>query len=208
MAKDNLTPEEKLLKIIENPNVEKRSPSVIGRMKAAGAAPLKDWLGIFHIDRDILKRFNLKLVNVVIAVVCLVITIVWIFNFAINGLGMSRRFDQIIAGPAAVEREEQKSQKTDVSIEEALTQVKRRNMFTLMPSKEEAQASVDIGLTLGNLKLVGILWSDNPQAMIENSKEQKTYFVSRGDKIGDIEVRDIMRDKVKIGKGAEEWELR
>ena len=54
MAKDNLTPEEKLLKIIENPNVEKRSPSVIGRMKAAGAAPLKDWLGIFHIDRDIL----------------------------------------------------------------------------------------------------------------------------------------------------------
>ncbi|MDP3790870.1 MAG: hypothetical protein Q8R38_02375 [Candidatus Omnitrophota bacterium] len=208
MAKDNLTPEEKLLKIIENPDVPKRDMSLAGKMKSINAAPLKSWFGRLHLDKSILKRINLRLINKIMAVACLIITLAWIFNFTATGIGLAKRFKQVISGQEASRQEEKILAKVDVNIEEALTQIKRRNMFTLLPSKAEAQASVDIGLTLGNLKLVGILWSDNPQAMIENSKEQKTYFVTKGDKIGDIEVRNILRDKVVVGRGAEEWELR
>lgn len=208
MAKDNITPEERLLKIIENPNVEKRSLPIGVRIKSMSVSPLKDWLGSLRFDKDSFKKFNLKLVNKIIAVICILITLAWIFNFISTSVKLSGHFKKIASGEVTTGREEKLPPKIDINIDEALTQIKRRNMFTLLPSKEEAQASVNIGLTLGNLKLVGILWSDNPQAMIENTKEQKTYFVSKGDKIGDIEVRSILRDKVIVGKESEEWELR
>ena len=208
MEKDNITPEEKLLKIIESPDVQKRRIPVSAKIRSLSALPLKDWLNNFHLDKDSFKRFNLKLVNKIIAIVCILITIVWFFNFLSTSIKLSKRFKQVAIDQTISTQEEQARQKIDVNVEEATTQAKRRNMFTLLPSKEEAQAAVNIGLTLGNLKLVGILWSDNPQAMIENTKEQKTYFVSSGDKIGDVEVRKIFRDKVMVGKDAEEWELR
>lgn len=208
MAKDNITPEEKLLKIIENPNVEKRRVPVAAKIRSLGALPLKDWLDSFHLDKNSFKKFNLKLANKVIIIICAIITVVWVFNFLSTGIKLSKRFKQITMSGAVSTQEEQKAQKIDVGIEEATAQASRRNMFTLMPSKEEAQAAVDVGLTLGSLKLVGILWSDSPQAMIENTKEQKTYFVSKGDKIGDIDVRNILKDRVVVGKGTEEWDLR
>lgn len=208
MAKDSLTPEEKLLKIIENPNIEKRSLPLSSKVRSLGAGTVKDLLARFHIDKNLFKKFNFRTINIIIAGICIIVTLVWLLSFIRSGMVLAGRFRQITADAGASVQESQKKPKIEVNIEEALAQVKKRNVFTLLPSKEQAQASVDIGLTLGNLKLVGILWSDNPQAMIENSKEQKTYFVSKGDKIGDIEVRSILRDKVIVGKGAEEWELR
>ena len=38
--------------------------------------------------------------------------------------------------------------------------------------------------------------------------EQKTYFVSAGDRIGGVVVNKIFRDKAVIGKDGQEWELR
>jgi len=37
-----------------------------------------------------------------------------------------------------------------------------------------------------SLKLVGISMSDNPDAMIEDTKLQKTYFVKMGSMVGDL----------------------
>lgn len=208
MAKNDITPEERLLKIIENPNVKIRPLPIGAKIKSLGRAPLKGLFAGFHIDKNDLKKFNLKLANKVIVIICVLITFVWLYNFINIGIKLEKRFKQITIDMVQPGQEEAKLPKIDVSIDEAVTEIKRRNIFTFLPSKEEAQAAVNIGLTLGNLKLVGILWSDNPQAMIENLKEQKTYFVSKGDRIGDIEIRNILRDKVIVGKGTEEWELR
>lgn len=208
MAKDNITPEERLLKIIENPNVKIRPLPIGAKIKSLGRAPLKSLFAGFHIDKNDFKKFNLKLANKVMVIICALITFIWLYNFINMGIKLAKRFRQITIDTVQTGQEEAKLPKIDVSIDEAATEIKRRNMFTFLPSKEEAQAAVNIGLTLGNLKLVGILWSDNPQAMIENSKEQKTYFVSKSDRIGDIEIRNILRDKVIVGKGTEEWELR
>lgn len=208
MAKDNITPEEKLLKIIESPDVEKRRIPVAMRMKSMRVSSPKDWLNNFHLDKDSLKKFNLKLINKIIAAACALITFIWALNFLSTGIKLSKRFEQMTSVSGSSVQEGSKRPGIDINVDEAVTQVKRRNIFTLLPSKEEAQAAVNIGLTLGNLKLVGILWSDNPQAMIENTKEQKTYFVSKGDKIGDVEVRNILRDRVVVGRDTEEWDLR
>lgn len=47
----------------------------------------------------------------------------------------------------------------------------------------------------GNLGLVGIVPGENPQAIIEDKKNQKTYYLSKGQSANDITVQEIKEDK-------------
>lgn len=59
-----------------------------------------------------------------------------------------------------------------------------------------------------SLKLVGISMSDNPDAMIEDTKLQKTYFVKMGSTVGDLRVDLITKDKVVLKYNKELFELK
>jgi len=208
MAKDDMTPEERLLKIIENPDTQKKPASLTDKLRLPDPGSIKGWFTGLRADKNLLKRINLKVINKRAAVTCVIVTLIWVVDFGSGGIRLSKRFKSVSSGENIVPSEEGKQPKIDVTVDEAVTQVKRRNIFTFLPTKEEAAAAVNVGPTLSNFKLVGILWSDNPQAMIENSQEQRTYFVSKGDKIGDLDVRNILKDKVILGKDDQEWELR
>jgi hypothetical protein len=58
------------------------------------------------------------------------------------------------------------------------------------------------------LKLVGISMSDNPDAMIEDTKLEKTFFVKAGSMIGDLRVDEITKDKVVLKYNKELFELK
>ena len=58
------------------------------------------------------------------------------------------------------------------------------------------------------MKLVGIAWSDNPDAMIEDTKVKKTYFVKQGDIINGVRIERIFRDKVVLTYKGEKIELK
>lgn len=207
MEKEKITPEERLLKIIESPDVKKRPIPLSVKVRGMGMSSFKDWFKNIHIDKDVIKHVNFRSINIAVAVICILITLIWIFSFIKSGIAAGRRFKQVVSQDISASGED-KRPNIDVSIDDALSRVRRRNMMTFLPSKEEVASSVSIGPSLSNFKLVGILWSDNPQAMIENTKDQKTYFVSKGDTIGELEVKNIFGDKVIVGKGSEEWELR
>ena len=49
-----------------------------------------------------------------------------------------------------------------------------------------------------NLVLKGVVAGEIPQAVIEDTKASKTYFVVKNDKIGDIIVEDITPNRVKL----------
>ena len=59
-----------------------------------------------------------------------------------------------------------------------------------------------------SLSLVGISWSSNPDAIVEDKDKQKTYFVKRGQMIGNVKVEAIFKDKVVLSKDGQEFELR
>jgi hypothetical protein len=59
-----------------------------------------------------------------------------------------------------------------------------------------------------DLKLVGISMSDDPDAMVEDTKFQKTYFVKSGSMIGDLRVAEITKDKVVLKYNKELFELK
>ena len=59
-----------------------------------------------------------------------------------------------------------------------------------------------------NLKLVGISWSENPDAMIEDSRAMRTFFVKRGQMLGEFKVKAIYKDRVILEYNNEEIELK
>ena len=94
------------------------------------------------------------------------------------------------------------------------SEVKRRNIF--QPYEEKTTTGV---VTTGiskdspivrktkNLRLVGISWLDTVEsasAMIEDTEKNMTYFLKKGEKMGDIIVKTIYADSVALGYENEE----
>lgn len=55
--------------------------------------------------------------------------------------------------------------------------------------------------------LMGIISGDNPQAVIENKKAQKTYYLNKGQFIDGFQVADIQEGKVILGYDGQKFEL-
>jgi type II secretory pathway component PulC len=90
--------------------------------------------------------------------------------------------------------------------------VAQRDIFNI-EQKRTASASTrkstgEIQEAVKNLKLVGISWSENPDAMIEDSRAMRTFFVKRGQMLGEFKVKAIYKDKVILEYNNEEIELK
>jgi len=60
---------------------------------------------------------------------------------------------------------------------------------------------------LANLNLLGIITGDNNQAIIEDKTLKKTYFLYKGDSLGDLKVYDIKESAVILDYKGEKIEL-
>ena len=80
--------------------------------------------------------------------------------------------------------------------------MKQRSLFKTQPQKEVAQqverksAGVIFKKLVKDLALKGILSGDTPKAIVENQSENRTYFVTVGEYIGDVKIQDIRPDKI------------
>ena len=58
---------------------------------------------------------------------------------------------------------------------------------------------------IAGLKLVGISWGQEPIAMIE--QQQQTYFLKKGERLGDVTVKEILQDRVVLQAAGQDLEL-
>ena len=92
----------------------------------------------------------------------------------------------------------------------------RRNFFMpagFMSEGSSAEGSGTVLDELKDLKLVGIIWGANPEVMIENGKDARTYILKKGESFNDqFKVKDISRNsailEVNLSSGIKEYELR
>lgn len=60
---------------------------------------------------------------------------------------------------------------------------------------------------VGNLTLMGIVSGDQPQVILEDRKSQKTYYLSKGQSVGEVRIDDIKEGKVIVSCNGERFEL-
>jgi len=87
----------------------------------------------------------------------------------------------------------------------------RKVIDTAANVPEEKTALQKIEEQVKDLRLVGISWLDTPEsasAMIENTMSGTTYFLSIGDKIQNVTVKNIYADSIVVSYGGEEMEIK
>ncbi len=87
--------------------------------------------------------------------------------------------------------------------------VKNRQIFGGIGAQNaEGAAPVILGNELiKDINLIGIVSGDNPQAVIEDKKAQKTYYVSKNQFISQFQVEDIQQGKIILISNGQKFEL-
>lgn len=224
-----LTPEKQLLNLIEAPRAKDvaalKAQAV--RHRNLSLISLSAWLGRFlflkdwfkkHLSLSGKKQLDIKLINNLLGLSAAILAVCAVGNFTGSVLRLRKM---------PFERPEFKGiGKADMFLEGSLLkntvsyyleQIRQRDIFRMGPEKGEGDApeppepagpSGEIIEATGHLKLVGISWSGDPDAMVEDTKALKTFFVKRGQMIGDVRVQAIFKDKVILQYRGEEVELR
>ena len=97
-----------------------------------------------------------------------------------------------------------------------LEEIRKRDIFSMgeapkivsLSKKKEILPPSEAEKIYKRYKLVGVSWSDDPDVMIEDTKANKTYFLKRGGRMGEVEVKDIFEDKVILEYKGQEIELK
>lgn len=100
-------------------------------------------------------------------------------------------------------------ERTDVKPFEFYQQgTSNRQIFTSSGAQENVNAASAVNTDIAkDINLVGILAGENPQAIIEDKKTLKTYYVTKGQFIGEMQVEDIQEGKIIINYKGRKYEL-
>lgn len=220
-----VTPERQLLRLIEDPKGQKK-PGVTGhavKRKNLSLFSVGAWLGRLSFFKGRFKQWSkvarpkqldLKHINGILAVCVFILALYFIYGFTMSMLNLGKKPDlglKIEKAEGALTTPTVTSLKSSVSY--YLESVRRRSIFEMREKAPTEEISVvrdksKILKATEHLKLVGISWSSDPVAMIEDKRIPKTFFSKRGGMVGDVKVQAIYKDKVILSFGGEETELK
>lgn len=214
---DKQTSDERLLKIIEGAN-DSRKTQVNGARKQFGqpAAGFKFNLGAFkNIFLDL--KFNLAKINTGLIGLGIFLTLIFIYTFfSAPAISKSNAAYFTPADSAAVVKFISAGEAQGLIRKNIGREKLRRNFFLPADIKEggvTAQENVNVLEELKDFKLVGIIWSQNPEVMIENTKDSRTYTFKKGESLNEqFKIKEISRNSATLAvttqAGSKEYELR
>ncbi len=220
MAKNKPTPEEQLLNLIEDgegPSTlslkrKKASPftsinlSALSAILARLKISIKDWLIQLKGGID---EPNLKAWNKVLAVAAVILFVYLTADFTLRRLDITQFTKKV---SAAKGRSFQENVTADIKpFLYYLEMVQRRDIFTtvkLMSAENPAdEAKKTMAALVKDLKLVGISWGAEPEVIIEDTKDGKTYFLKTGESVGQFKIDLISKDKVTLDLNGQKADL-
>ena len=226
----SITPEKQLLRLIEEDKAKNATALQAYALKrhSLSFVSLGAWLARFSFSQDWLKKrvesfkgqpLDIKLINKVL-LLCISAFTIYFSVSTTNAFIHLRRLPSLeIQTPesaGSINLTERTFLKKAVS--SYLEKIGERDIFqmgvireTMGPDGVQTSVKVTSSKILDateNLKLVGISWSSEPDAIIENTKDMKTFFVKTGQRIGEVKVQAIFKDKVVLTYAGEETELK
>lgn len=110
---------------------------------------------------------------------------------------------------AAQTEGQQDEQETAKPLDFYVQKIKNRQMWT-NPGREQANpsgAGIAQAEILKNISLLGVISAAEPQAVIEDKNAQKTYYVTKGQFIGDYQIENIQEGKIILNYNGQKYEL-
>jgi type II secretory pathway component PulC len=206
MKNEDLSPEEKLLRLIRDKKKQpapaekaKETPADRGSVKPSVNLPVDSLT-----TQKILPWLDaLKALQIIFLISCIFLVYAFVYPFLF--------FRNIKITPVTTEK------KTDARVQNPteskpfeyyLQAINDKKIFGNVNTAEiqnpTVAANPDI---LSQINLVGIISGANPQAVIEDKKNQKTFYVSKGQYIGQFRVSDIQEGKVILEYNGQQYEI-
>ena len=220
----SLTPEKQLLKLIEEPKLKGEVQARAIKRQGLSLVSFGAWIGRISFFSDWFgglfkasgrNAFSFKIANNVLflCVCALGVYFIYVIYAGISRLNKNPEFEaREIQAQADSAAEEVVTAKSATYF---LEKIRQKDIFRMgakasASSVEAAKAEAPSKLAEAaqHLKLVGISWSADPDAMIEDTNATRTFFVKRGQTIGEFKVQAIFKDKVVLVYDGEEIELR
>jgi len=197
--KDNILPEEKLLKLIKA-HRKTKAPAA----EAAGNEPGR---------KQNIKSFSINFPHIAAGKVVKFIFSVSLFYLIISLVHPIFASNKIklpkieAKEKTIVKKEESKLQPAIKPFDFYSLGIKERKIFSsaaLDLEKPIGTASADL---IKDINLVGIVSGEEPQAIIEDKKAQKTYYLRKGQFMGQLQLADIVDGKIILNYEGQMYEL-
>lgn len=208
---ENISPEEKLLRLIKGQKNEENHPEKKPEFqKITPALPSNAKRMINRTSAlnppllmRILARFGLKKLLFVLFVLSssyLAISLIYP-RFAMKEISLPK------AQTLKVEEEIQPSKEVK-PFDYYLEVVGTRKVFGSSSERPLEKPPEIMGTEMmKDFVLVGIISGENPQAVIEDKKNHKTYYVTKGQVIAGMQVEDIREGKIILNADGKKYEL-
>jgi type II secretory pathway component PulC len=204
--RDGVSPEEKLLRLIRAPKNNQDFPKDKNSTVSNGAPKIKSSLRILiysllqkHLSFSNIRKITLFLL--VVSCIYLVISLVypWI---GLKRIVLPKVTPEKIVQPKIERKQEIKP------FEFYREGIGNRQIFSSAPTQGTGIPASGINVNImKDINLVGIISGENPQAIIEDKKTQKTYYVTKGQFIGEFQIEDIQEGKIILNYNGQRFEL-
>ena len=213
MAEQRPTPEEQLLKLIEKEDdgttarFKRKRNIFLGFSDFWFSLIKKISQGLARL-KDGLREPNLRVLNKFFLVVSILLLGYSVADFVFSRPDINRVYKKSRLVKEKVTQEKLISERRPFL--HYLEMVWRRNIFSPITLDEAENPEVQkkqLQEMVNDLGLVGISWGEEHVAMIEDKKAQKTYFLKKGDKINNLKIENILKEKVILSFEGKEIEL-
>lgn len=210
--KDDISPEERLLRLIRNPKKKNNQDIVIEKEKKS---PLPA-LDLKPVPRPTIhplfqKYLSFVYIQKIISVGFIVAGIYFIFSFINPRIGFKKNDLPAVTEEKVMETETEFKKQEGRPFEFYLEGVKDKQIFGSLAQPEtqkeqvpSTEASADL---IKDMNLLGIISGEKPEAIIEDKKIGKTYYVTKGQSIGEFQVEAIQEGKVILNYHDQLYEL-
>lgn len=197
--KDNILPEEKLLKLI--------------RANKKIKVPVMVVAGVEHGKKHDIKPFSINLPHIAPGKIIKFIffaSLFYLITSLIHPIFALReiKLPKIETKEKTIVQKEIPATKPAIKPYEFYSLgIKQRKIFSSAAANLEKPIGAASADLIKDINLVGMLSGENPQAIIEDKKAQKTYYLRKGQFIGQLQLEDILEGKIILNYEGQRYEL-
>lgn len=197
-----MTPEERLLKLIRGQKKKEPQAALSSELHVKKSPLPNHPVHIF-----IQKYFSLLNTQNIAWIIFITSFIYLIYSFIYPAIGLRKiRLPRVAKTKISEEKIDLYRQMKPYEF--YLEASKKRQIFSGTSGvKNSISASAAESASIRDMNLVGILSGDAPQAIIEDKRAQKTYYVNKGQFVGDFQLEDIQEGKIILNNNGQRYEL-